>query len=77
MPSGPDPGFETTDGAFSVVVGAPGGADLPAVADDDGDGRADIAVTGPWTIRRGTDGPDESIAFGPTGSDFAAYPAPV
>ena len=42
LPSGPNPGFATTDGAFPVVFGAPGGADLPSPADIDGDGRADL-----------------------------------
>ena len=48
LPSGPNPGgFPTTDGAFPVVFGATGGTDLPAPADYDGDGRADIATFRP------------------------------
>ncbi|WP_152052616.1 FG-GAP-like repeat-containing protein [Tautonia marina] len=42
LPSEPNPGYTTKVGAFAVAFGAPGGADLPAPADYDGDGRADI-----------------------------------
>ena len=47
LPSGPNPGFRSVNGAFAVLFGAAGGADLPAPADFDGDGRADIATFRP------------------------------
>ncbi|WP_152052615.1 FG-GAP-like repeat-containing protein [Tautonia marina] len=48
LPSIPNPGgYPTRNGAFRVAFGAPGGADLPAPADFDGDGKADIAAFRP------------------------------
>ena len=47
LPSGPNPGYETTDGAFRLQFGAAGGVDLPAPADYDGDGVDDIATFRP------------------------------
>ncbi|MEW4569220.1 VCBS repeat-containing protein [Tautonia sp. JC769] len=44
--SNPD-GPQTRLGAFDVAFGAPGGLDLPAPADLDGDGRADIVTFRP------------------------------
>ena len=44
LPSGPNPGYRTTTGAFPVTFGAAGNADQPAVADYNGDGRDDIAA---------------------------------
>jgi hypothetical protein len=57
LPSKQNPGgFATTNGAFDVVFGAPGGVDLPAPFDFDGDGRADIATFRPISDQPGNEG---------------------
>jgi hypothetical protein len=45
LPSGPNtPNYATTFGGFNITFGAAGNADQPAVADFNGDGRADIVA---------------------------------